>query len=58
MQPGVDREVYQIAQNSIEATFREYNHVVDWMVTEADFPRRPPTQLASGSQCHLPMTTA
>ena len=34
-----------------EAVYRERNHEVDQMVTEADFQRRLP------SQCHLPMTT-
>jgi hypothetical protein len=33
------------------------NHEVDRMVTEADFQSRLPSQAASGSQCHLPMTT-
>jgi len=44
----VDREV---DQDSTEAAYRERNHEVDRMVTEADFERRLP------SQCHLPMTT-
>ena len=51
-------KVYQVDQDSAQAAFRERNHEVDRMVTEADFQRRLPSQLASGSQCHLPMTTA
>jgi len=48
----VDREVYQeIDQHSTKAAYRERNHEVDQMVTEADFQRRLP------SQCQLPMTT-
>jgi len=43
-QPEVDREVYQIDQDSIEASFRERNHEVNRMVTEADFQRRLPSQ--------------
>jgi len=30
-------EVYQVIQDSIEASFRERNHEVDQMVTKADF---------------------
>jgi len=55
--PEVDRKVYQVDHDSIEASFRERNHEVDKMVTEADFQRRLPSQAASGSQCHLPMNT-
>jgi len=54
----VDRKVYQVDQDSTVASFREHNHEVDLMVTEADFQRRLPSQPASGSQCHLLMTTA
>jgi len=56
--PEVDRKVYQVDQDSTEASFREHNHEVDLMVTEANFQRRLPCQPASGSQCHLPTTTA
>jgi len=53
------REVYQeVDQDTTEATTRKRNHEVDRMVIEADFDRRLPSQAASGSQCHLPMTTA
>jgi hypothetical protein len=48
----VDRDVYrEVDQDSTEAAYRERNHEVDQMVTEADFERRLP------SQRHLPMTT-
>jgi len=35
-------KVYQVNQDSIEASFRERNHEVDWMVTEVDFQRQLP----------------
>ena len=34
------------------------NYEIDQMDTKADFQRRLPSQPASGSQCHLPKTTA
>jgi len=37
---------------------RAHTHEVDRMVTKADFDQRLLSQAASGSQCHLPMTTA
>jgi hypothetical protein len=51
------RQVYQVDQVPTEATYRERNHEVDQMVTEADFQTRLPSQAACTSQCHLPMTT-
>jgi hypothetical protein len=48
----VNRDVYQeVNQDSTEAAYRERNQEVNWMVTDADFERRLP------SQRHLPMTT-
>jgi len=41
----------EVDQDSTGAAYRERNHEVNRMVTEADFERRLP------SQCHLPMTT-
>jgi len=58
VQPEGDRKVYPVDQDSIEASFREHNHEVDRMVTEADFQRPLPSQPVSGSQCHFPITTA
>ena len=43
------RQVYQVDQDSTEAAYRERNHEVDRMVTEADFQRRLPSQTASTS---------
>jgi len=45
-------KVYQVNEDSIEASFQEPNHEVDWMVTEADFEWRLPSQAVSISQCH------
>jgi len=50
-QKYADRHLYQVDPDSTEAAYRERNHDVDQMVTEADFQRRLP------SHCHLPMTT-
>jgi len=45
-------EAHQVVdQDSTEAAYRERNHEVDRMDTEADFERRLP------SECHLLMTT-
>jgi len=53
------REVYQeVDQDTTKAANRKRTHEVDRMVIEADFDRRLPSQAASGSQYHLPMTTA
>jgi len=53
------REVYQeVDQDTTEAANRKRTHEVDRMVIEADFDPQLPSQAASGSQCHLPMTTA
>jgi len=46
----VDRQVYQVNQDSTESANQERTHEVDRMVTEADFQRRLP------SQCQLPMS--
>jgi len=35
--PEVDRKVYQVDQDSFEASFRQRNHEVGRMVTEAHF---------------------
>ena len=43
------RQIYQVDQDSTEATYQERNHEVDRMVTEADFQRRLPSQTASTS---------
>jgi len=47
----VDQQVYQVDHDATEAAYRECNHEVDRMVTEAVFERRLP------SQCQFPMTT-
>jgi hypothetical protein len=51
-------KVYQVNQDSTEASFGEHNNEVDRMVTEVDFQSRLPSQATSRSQCHLPMITA
>ena len=56
-QKYAERQVYQVDQDSTKAAYRERNHEVNQMVTEADFQRRLPSQAAPTSQCHLPMTT-
>jgi len=38
------RKVYWVNQDSTEVAYRERNHEVDRMVTEADFERRLPSQ--------------
>jgi len=53
------REVCQeVNQHTTEAVNRKRTHAVDRMVIVEDFDGRLPCQAASGSQCHLPMTTA
>jgi hypothetical protein len=56
-QKYAERQGYQVDQDSTKAAYRERNHEVDQMVTEADFQRRLLSQAAPTSQCHLPMTT-
>jgi len=51
-------KVYQVDKDSLVASFRDHNHGVDRMATEADLQRQLPSQPASESQCHLLMTTA
>ena len=54
--PSQKLTVVQSTESTEKSTGKVYQ--VDQMVTEADFQSRLPSQAASGSQCHLPMTTA
>ena len=54
----VDRDVYaEVDQDSTKVASQERNHEVDWKVTETDNRRRLPSQAASTSEYHIPMTT-